>query len=106
MGTEALYAALKGTGLVCAFDIELLGSFNLATNLALNGLEGKVENYFVAVGARPGYLQVGENTNYFSIPGRPKYDQVNKWVQVTTLDDCARTRGVWPSYVKIDVCGS
>jgi FkbM family methyltransferase len=105
LGTESLYVALKpnGPGSILAFDVEYLGSFNLAMNLLVNRLEGRVENYFVAIGDRVGYERVEENTNYLRVPGRPKYDQAHKWVAVTTIDEFCRIRGIVPTHVKIDV---
>jgi FkbM family methyltransferase len=107
MGNESLYAALKSNGpaRIYAFDIEFQASYNLALNITLNGLEGRVENYFVALGDREGFINVEERTNYLRVAGRPKYDRSHKWVPVTALDVFSRQLGVNPTHVKVDVDG-
>jgi FkbM family methyltransferase len=106
-GNETLYAALKPNGprQIVAFDVEFLGSYDLAFNLLLNGID-KVMNCFVAVGSQNQLMRIPENTNYFCVPGRPTYDQSSKWVPVISIDEFCRRTGIFPNYVKIDVDGT
>ncbi len=105
-GTETLYAALKpgGPARICAFDAELIGSYNLALNLALNRLE-HVDNYVVAVGDRAGFVAVSENLNYLHVAGFEKYGRSTKHLRMVAIDDFVAETGLVPTYVKIDVDG-
>lgn len=106
-GTESLYAALKpgGPSRIVAFDAEMLGSYNLAANLLLNGVE-KVDNHVVAVGATTGLVRLGENLNYIHVDGSPaKYRAAAKTLMQVSLDDFVGMAGVSPTHVKIDVDG-
>jgi FkbM family methyltransferase len=105
-GTETLYAALKpgGPARVCAFDAELIGSYNLALNLTLNGIT-TVDNHVVAVGDRSGFVTVPENLNYLHVDGLGKYARSTKRVRMIALDDFVAETGLRPTHVKIDVDG-
>jgi FkbM family methyltransferase len=105
-GTESLYAALKsgGPARICAFDAEFIGGYNLALNLALNGIV-HVENYAVAVGERSGFLALPENLNYLHVAGFEKYGHATKRIRMIAIDDFVAETGARPSYVKIDVDG-
>jgi len=105
-GTETLYAALKpgAPARICAFDAELIGSYNLALNLKLNGI-GHVENYVAAVGDRSGFVELAENLNYLHVAGLDKYARSTKRLRMIAIDDFVAERGLPPTYVKIDVDG-
>jgi FkbM family methyltransferase len=106
-GTETLYAALKpgGPARICAFDAELIGSYNLALNLKLNRI-AHVDNYVVAVGERSGFVAVPENLNYLHVAGlADKYARSTKHLGMIAIDDFVAATGLAPSYVKIDVDG-
>jgi FkbM family methyltransferase len=101
-GTESLYVALRHPqGSVIACDPELIGSYNLAVNIALNGI-ASIENYVVALGDSQGWIEVAENVNYLYPFGRAKYAAATKRVRVETIDALA-ARPV--TYLKIDVDG-
>lgn len=105
-GTETLYAALKpgGPKRICAFDAELIGSYNLALNLALNRIE-HVDNYVAAIGERAGFVAVSENLNYLHVAGFDKYGRSTKHLRMIAVDDFVAETGLCPNYVKIDVDG-
>jgi FkbM family methyltransferase len=105
-GTETLYAALKpgGPARICAFDAELIGSYNLALNLKLNRV-AHVDNHVVAVGDRSGFVEVAENLNYLHVGGLEKYDRSAKRLRMIAIDDFVAETGLHPTYVKIDVDG-
>jgi FkbM family methyltransferase len=105
-GTETLYAALKpgAPRKIFAFDIELLGSYNLAVNLLLNRIDN-VENYVVGLGDRCEYQRLPDNTNYYHLGGLSKYSRSMKTVYVSTIDVISEQVGAAPNYVKIDVDG-
>jgi FkbM family methyltransferase len=104
-GTESLYAALKpgGPAQIHAFDAELIGSYNLALNLALNRAD-KVRNYVCAVGETEGLLQVAENLNYLWALGQ-KYAKSTKFLPTVSIDYFVAQTGASPSHIKIDVDG-
>jgi FkbM family methyltransferase len=105
-GTETLYAALKpgGPARICAFDAELIGSYNLALNLTLNRIR-HVENYVCAVGDRSGFIELGENLNYLHVAGLDKYARSTKRLRMIAVDDFVAETGLHPSYIKVDVDG-
>ena len=105
-GTETLYAALKpgGPKRICAFDAELIGSYNLALNLKLNKI-AHVDNYVIAVGDRSGFAALPENLNYLHVADLDKYARSTKHLRMITIDDFVAETGLAPSYVKIDVDG-
>ena len=106
-GTETLYAALKpgGPARICAFDAELIGSYNLALNLTLNRVS-HVDNYVVAVGERSGFVALPENLNYLHVARLDdKYARSTKHLRMIAIDDFVAETGLTPSYVKIDVDG-
>ena len=105
-GTETLYAALKpgGPARICAFDAELIGSYNLALNLRLNRVN-HVENYVVAVGDRAGFLELAENLNYLHVAGLDKYAGSAKRLRMIAIDDFVAETQLRPNYIKIDVDG-
>ena len=105
-GTETLYAALKpgGPTRICAFDAELIGSYNLALNLALNAIT-HVENHVVAVGDHSGFVSVPENLNYLHVDRLGKYARSAKRLRMIALDDFVAETGIRPTHVKIDVDG-
>lgn len=102
-GTESLYCAKRHPGgRVIACDPEFLGGYNLAVNLLLNDL-ANVENYAVALGAAPGWLEIGENLNYLHVlPGR-KYAQATRRVRLESIDGLLAGRSI--THLKIDVDG-
>lgn len=101
-GTESLYVAKKfSRGRVIACDPELIGSYNLAVNIRLNGLTN-IRNYVVAVADAPGWIEVPENVNYLYPFGPEKYSTARKLVRAERLDDLI-TEPV--DYLKIDVDG-
>lgn len=105
-GTETLYAALKpgGPKRICAFDAELIGSYNLALNLTLNRIT-HVDNYVVAVGDRSGFVALPENLNYLHVADLGKYARSTKHLRMIAIDDFVAETGLSPGYVKIDVDG-
>ncbi len=105
-GTETLYAALKpgGPRHICAFDAELIGSYNLALNLTLNRIT-HVDNHVAAIGDRSGFVALSENLNYLHVDGLDKYAGSTKHLRMIAIDDFVAETGMRPNYVKIDVDG-
>ena len=102
-GTESLYAAKRHPGgTVVACDPEFLGSYNLAVNILLNGLE-TIDNYAVALGASPGWLPIPENLNYLNVLPGQKYAGARRLVRMESIDSLLDGQSV--DYLKIDVDG-
>ncbi|MFA5109845.1 MAG: FkbM family methyltransferase [Desulfobaccales bacterium] len=105
-GTETLYAALKrgGPAKIVAFDLTLTSSFNLAYNISLNNIT-KVDQYYLALSDGLKLHSFSEPSQYHSVKGREKYDQVTYNTLSISLDQFIQMTGITPDYIKIDVDG-
>lgn len=106
-GTETLYAALKTRGpkKIVSFDLDLHASINLALNIQINNIRS-VDQYYLGLYSRSGFISASEHTNYARVPRRPKYDRISYKTWSLTIDEFIAITNDSPDYLKVDVDGA
>ena len=105
-GNETLYAALKAHGprdIVC-FDIDLLSSYNLACNIAINNIKN-VTQYYLPLGSGHDIMTAAEPTQYLALASQG-VAKINYNLFTISLDEFIEKTSKHPTYIKIDVDGA
>lgn len=105
-GNETLYAALKSncSRKIFAFDIDLLSSYNLACNIALNNIKN-VTQFFLPLGKSNTIVQANEPTQYIAL-SQQGIRKIQYNLFAISLDEFIDKTKEIPRYIKIDVDGA